>query len=413
MKKLFASMSAIMAFLILAPVASAVTSTEIILSSDMATSIDDVIDEPTSWFFYNDETNAIDNALGLFVMGPDTAPEGEGSVQISVSGTQRRNLATYQFSGTPLASITTLAFSTYNPSAGNGGSLSRSGYLNFNVDFNASDTWQRRLVFVPSDNGTIIQNTWQQWDAFNSGNALWRYSGATWPGTATSGTTTRTWNDILTSYPGVRMRVTDSWLGVRIGEPYADGYTENIDAFKFGIGDNMTIFDFEPTITVTNKNDCKKGGWSIFNSPAFKNQGDCVSYYEKSIKEPKYIETLEVAANSSTPISSSKSLAFGKKYLLKVSGTAFAGDGIEFDADYSFRTPSSISWTDDVSTYESVVGLLDLQVNGLSVNWGSYTNTHEYGYVLIGSGAPVDFMIYDTFPSNNTGSLSVTIKELN
>jgi len=205
---------------------------------------------PTAWFWYNDENDTIDNNLGSMVTGPGTPPFGIGSAQTSVSGTQRRNLATYRFSGTPLANILVMKYSTYNPSAGNGGSPNRTGYLHFNVDFNGSDLWQRRLVHLPTDNGSVIQNTWQEWDAAN-GSALWRYSGPTWPagigepGT-TLGTATKTWNQILATYPGVRMRVTDSFTGVRVGDPYADGYTENIDAFKFGTPSGVTYFNFEP-----------------------------------------------------------------------------------------------------------------------------------------------------------------------
>lgn len=205
----------------------------------------------TQWFWWNDETDTIDNSLGSFVTGPGTAPYGTGSAQTSVSGTQRRNLATYQFAGTPLAAIGKLRYSTYNPSAGNGGSASRSGYLQFNVDFDGSDTWQRRIFFVPSINGAVIQDTWQEWDTIGNGTTLWLYSGATWPGTAIPGTTARTWNDILTSYPGVRIRVTDSWFGVRVGEPYPDGYTENIDGLKFGTASSLTIFNFDPLPPVT------------------------------------------------------------------------------------------------------------------------------------------------------------------
>ena len=29
----------------------------------------------------------------------------------------------------------------------------------------------------------------------------------------------------------------------------------------------------------TSKDQCKKGGWQKFNNPAFKNQGQCVSYF--------------------------------------------------------------------------------------------------------------------------------------
>ena len=209
------------------------------------------------WVFYNDENDTIDNGLGSFVGGPGAAPAGVGSAQISVTGTQRRNLATYQFGGTSLADITTLKFSTYNASAGNGGSATRSGYLHFNVDFNGTDTWQRRLVFIPSDNGTVIQDAWQEWDAINGGNALWRYSGPTWPvgvgGGGESGEMTKTWSQILSQYPGVRIRITDPFLGIRVGEPYDDGYTENIDLFKFGTVYATSHFDFEPerpTVTI-------------------------------------------------------------------------------------------------------------------------------------------------------------------
>ncbi|MDM7923976.1 MAG: right-handed parallel beta-helix repeat-containing protein, partial [Pyrinomonadaceae bacterium] len=207
-----------------------------------------------NWLFYNDETDTPDTtltALGTFIAGPGTPPYGTGSAQISVTGTQRRNLATYQFAGTVLSTITDFKYSTYNPSAGNGGSASRSAYVNFNVDFNGTDTWQRRILFLPGDNGTVIQNAWQEWDMINGGNARWRYSGATWPagvgGGGESGSTAKTWNQILSQYPGVRFRVTDAHFGIRVGEPYADGYTENLDSVTFGTAAGTQIFNFEPS----------------------------------------------------------------------------------------------------------------------------------------------------------------------
>jgi hypothetical protein len=197
------------------------------------------------WFFYNDETNSINPALGSFVTGPGTPDYGTGSAQISVTGTQRRNLSTAQFAGTPLANITVMRFRTYNPSTGNGGSANRSAYLNFDVDFNMSDTFQSRLVWVPSQNGTVIQNSWQEWDTINGGAGLWQYSGATWPVTLQPGTTLKTWAQVLSDYPVIRIRPTNSQIAMRVGEPYADGYTENIDTFTFGTASGTTIFDFE------------------------------------------------------------------------------------------------------------------------------------------------------------------------
>ncbi|MCC7436725.1 peptidoglycan-binding protein [Candidatus Nomurabacteria bacterium] len=239
------------------------SNTTVVKAGDLAPDLAAVISTPTKWFFYNDENDTINNTLGSFVTGPSTAPEGSGSAQISVSGTQRRNLATYQFSGVKLENIKTLKFSTYNPSAGNGGSVNRSAYLNFNVDFDGSDTWQKRLAFVPNQNGSVTQDIWQEWDAIDGGNAKYSYSGTTWPGTATPGTTLRTWDDLVTSYPGIRIRVTDSWFGLRVGEPYSDGYTENLDKFiiaiKTGLNTHTETYDFEPTESSPEPIECDPG----------------------------------------------------------------------------------------------------------------------------------------------------------
>lgn len=59
-----------------------------------------------------------------------------------------------------------------------------------------------------------------------------------------------------------------------------DGYFDNV---VFATTDETTVFDFEPYPAVTNKEACKNDGWklglSFENQNAFKNQGDCVSYF--------------------------------------------------------------------------------------------------------------------------------------
>ncbi len=126
-----------------------------------------------------------------------------------------------------------------------------------------------------------------------------------------------------------------------------------------------------------------------------------------------YIETVIVPANSETTVSSAISLVSGKNYVFKASGTANAGDGIDFDVDYSFRIPTSITWTDAVSTYEYLGDtLLDLMVNSGFVNWDNdavYNPTHTYEYTFVGAGAPATFQVYDVYYPNNTGSLTVNI----
>ena len=208
------------------------------------------------WFQYNDTNDTIDNTLGSFVSGPASAPAGTGSIQFTLGASpkNRDNIATYQFAGTPLSAITTMSFSAYSHSGVAG--LTESPFLNFNVDFSGSGTsFQKRLVYVPSANGPVPQDTWNTFDTINAGAGLWNYSGATWPAGLVSngsipGTTARTWFAILADYPNARVLPTDSWLGVRVGEPGPTNYVGNVDKFVIGtlVGTDLTTttFDFEP-----------------------------------------------------------------------------------------------------------------------------------------------------------------------
>jgi len=297
-KKLLLALLALGSLAVAAPASAApANQTVVITPADLATTSAQATAAAQPWFFYNDQTGAIDAALGTIVTGPATPPAGVASARITVTGDQRRALATYRFAGTQLATITTLAYSTYNPTAGNGGASNRAASLQINVDFNNTDVAQGRLLFFPRDNGTVVQNQWQEWNATANGNAIWRYSGANWPGTAIAGSTPRTWSDILATYPGIRVRVTDAWLGLTVGEPYADGYTENIDRVRFGTAAGITTFDFELVkLAETVKppvqggkggtklialQRCMKGGWQDLrraDNSTFKNQGMCIRY---------------------------------------------------------------------------------------------------------------------------------------
>jgi hypothetical protein len=125
------------------------------------------------------------------------------------------------------------------------------------------------------------------------------------------------------------------------------------------------------------------------------------------------LETVVVPATSTGGVMSTSVLALGKEYVLRASGTANAADGIDFDADYSFRIPTSVTWTDAVNTYEYLGDtLLDLKVDDAFVDWDTdaiYNTDHTYSRTYVGTGLPVSFGIYDVAPENNTGSLSVSI----
>ena len=54
-----------------------------------------------------------------------------------------------------------------------------------------------------------------------------------------------------------------------------DGY---LDKVVVNLDSDVATYDFEPALTPVSKDQCKKDGWKTFNSPTFKNQGECVSY---------------------------------------------------------------------------------------------------------------------------------------
>ncbi|MBN2458859.1 putative metal-binding motif-containing protein [Candidatus Woesearchaeota archaeon] len=127
---------------------------------------------------------------------------------------------------------------------------------------------------------------------------------------------------------------------------------------------------------------------------------------------PTFVETISVPTNTATPTESVATLETDKDYFLKAYGTADAGDSIEFDAKYSFRTGSSIEWTDAVSTYESYGAyLLDLYVDNTNVDWGAYNEEHIYQIPYEGTGNKLSLHIYDVYYPNNVGNLFVELIE--
>lgn len=120
------------------------------------------------------------------------------------------------------------------------------------------------------------------------------------------------------------------------------------------------------------------------------------------------IEEFDVDSSSAMGVTSS-SLIMGEKYMIHVSGTYEAGDSITADAKYSVRTPNT-TWTDMVQNYESYgAELLDLQVDGVSLEWGGFNADHEYWVPFIGDGSTHTFTVNDLYYPGNLGALHVTI----
>jgi hypothetical protein len=248
--------------------ASAASTTEVVREANVSRQAEDSL-PAKSWVIY---TRNAGNAL--FRTGPATPTLGAGSLEFTTpTGADKVTAFNFDHVGTALSSVDALGYSTYR-SAGNDPQVAA---LNIQVDVNGADPGGfTTLVFEPAYNtgqGTVVSGQWQNWNAFQGGNAIWWSSNAI-PG-APNRDTFVPWSTIVTSNPNA---VIVGGFGVNQGSGNP-ALTTAADALTIGHGGNTTTYDFEPdTIPPTSKDQCKNGGWQSFASQGFKNQGDCVSY---------------------------------------------------------------------------------------------------------------------------------------
>jgi len=214
--------------------------------------------DANSWYFYDDLTNVASTTevpgKYQFVTGPGGQAAGAGTLRFDNIGNERWNLATRMISGFKLSDIKKLSFDTFQPST-NPGSTSKAIYLNFDVDFdglNGNNAYQGRLVYVPSDNGTVNQDDWQKWWATDT-TSVWRWSrfggnGNTWPNGDTN--QTLTWAEVKTAFPNAMVSAggtTPGQLLLKSGEPYPDGFTGYLDRITVRAGATVKAeYDLEP-----------------------------------------------------------------------------------------------------------------------------------------------------------------------
>ncbi|MBI2776634.1 MAG: right-handed parallel beta-helix repeat-containing protein [Chloroflexi bacterium] len=197
------------------------------------------------WGFYEE----IANADGALVTGPGTPPLGTGSARMTLDATGREILLTQAYAGTPFDRITSLSYSTYRSSADSGNNLAIA--IQFDTDYDLTDantSWQGRLVFepylAPGAGGTVVQDTWQSWNALQ-GN--WWASGA--PGnTVCPQASPCSWAQVLSSFPNAGIRA-GGYTNLKAGGP-AQGFDGNVDAFRIAVDDGTgditdTTYDFD------------------------------------------------------------------------------------------------------------------------------------------------------------------------
>lgn len=242
---------------------------QVVTENDVTRQAEDT--PPTNnWVLYT--RDGTPSTAAEFVDGPATPPLGTGSLQLTTtSGSEKVALFNYDHVGTALPAVNDVSYSTYRQT----GADQQVASLNLQVDFNGPNVAGgfTTLVFEPVYNttqGPVVSGAWQNWTG--TGGGVW-WSTRTinnQPGGAAVADM-RTWDQIVASNPDATIL---GGVGINQGSGNA-GLTDNVDAFTF---DNTT-YDFEHDVPApTDKDQCKKDGYEGFNSPSFKNQGQCVSY---------------------------------------------------------------------------------------------------------------------------------------
>lgn len=107
-------------------------------------------------------------------------------------------------------------------------------------------------------------------------------------------------------------------------------------------------------------------------------------------------------------------LAEGRRYLVRVSGTWTAGDGVEVDAECSKTASGQWLRRRSADPLHPTADFYDLYLNGEDLQWDyGCSPTHEYGYVYEPKqDGNAQFAVWDTSYGDDTGSLKVDLYSL-
>ncbi|MGH2536603.1 MAG: hypothetical protein ACRDHL_04335, partial [Candidatus Promineifilaceae bacterium] len=190
-----------------------------------------------------------------FVSGPAAPPLGVGSLQMTTTdifgaSQAKAQMITFAYgsfgvpgAGLALADLTALSYWAYR-SSGSTNPAAQTVSLNLEVDYAGTGASFTTLVFEPVYNpaqGPMLTDTWQDWDAYNGGAAVW-WSTQSIPGVCAF-TCYVSWATILANNPNARVRF---GLGFNVGSGWVGQYSGAADALTVGVSGENTTYDFEP-----------------------------------------------------------------------------------------------------------------------------------------------------------------------
>ncbi len=254
-----------MALLSFAPAVSAATTT-VTVSDNTAAGYN----QP-GWLFNNDPGSSTP-----FEFNSDQSSIGAGSLYVEPIGATAANKFTGEnFINTPVADVGSISYD-FQIGAGGVDADADQFYMNVYANFGVSadnkfyDCRYNVVPTVGSTSGftTVTFDPTQAYDVTTRGGTS--ASPFACPAVPAD-------MDLLSAGSNIRSFV------LNVGDSDAsdvglDGYLDNVVVVASG---DTTVSDFEPVLTPANKDACKKDGWKTFNTPVFKNQGDCVSFTNK------------------------------------------------------------------------------------------------------------------------------------
>ena len=183
-----------------------------------------------------------------FVTGPATAPLGVGSLRFdTASSSASAELLNYSYVGTPLANLDAISYHAYRDSSStNPGTQTVALAVEVDVNGPAAAGGFATLVFEPDyqsgGNAAMQTDTWQTWDAYQGGTAIW-WATKDIPGASVAFNTFVSWSTILAANPDATIA---GGVGLFVGSGWAGQFTGYGDALRIGVGGNTTTYNFEP-----------------------------------------------------------------------------------------------------------------------------------------------------------------------
>ena len=231
MRKILTAITLVAAGVLLNGVGAAAASTTVVVTPANFTTV------------FTSQTE-IATASHQFVTGPATPPLGAGSLELTtVDNPGHLQYLERAQLGTLLSAITQMAYSTYRHSASTGGAQVEAA-INLEIFNNISgaNTGYTTMVFEPYLNpslGTVMSDSWQSWDAYSGGAALWHSTHTV--GSIPAGQAAP-WSAFLAQAPNA----TVLGYGPNQGS-FNPGIISNVDKLIFGTATDTTTYDFEPT----------------------------------------------------------------------------------------------------------------------------------------------------------------------